>query len=97
MQRVTDRQNGELSGQSATASDVPSSFAFPCVGDSDPAVGSICSVSTTANAVLPNIAREGYRAIWQLGQIEIYDGGDDGQASTPWDNQLFEVQGLFAP
>ena len=40
---------------------------------------------------------ESKRAIWQLAQIEVYDGGADGDGDTTGDNTLFAVQGLFAP
>ena len=36
------------------------------------------------------------RTIWQLGDVRIYDGGPDGQASTQ-DNTLFLRQGVFVP
>jgi hypothetical protein len=38
----------------------------------------------------------GTRAIWELGRLEVYDGGPDGQASTS-PNDLFAVQGVFVP
>jgi hypothetical protein len=41
--------------------------------------------------------REGKRAIWGLGRVEVYDGGADGVASTTGDNTLFAHQGLFTP
>ena len=69
---------------------------MPCVPTPDPSVGSTCAVNTSANAVLPRSVKEGQRTIWQLGSIEVYDGGPDGRAHTA-DNTLFEVQGLFAP
>ena len=37
------------------------------------------------------------RAIWELRNVEIYDGGADGNATTQGDNTLFEVGGLFFP
>ncbi len=39
---------------------------------------------------------EGKRAIWELGQIEVSDGGSDGLASTE-DNTVFARQGVFVP
>ena len=36
------------------------------------------------------------RAIWQLGQIDVLDGGPDGVASTN-DNTVFARQGVFVP
>ena len=41
--------------------------------------------------------REGKRAVWGLGSVQVFDGGSDGDADTTGDNTLFEVQGLFAP
>ena len=40
---------------------------------------------------------EGKRAIWQLGQVQVTDGGEDGIAATAADNTLFAKQGLFVP
>jgi hypothetical protein len=37
------------------------------------------------------------RAIWQTDQIQLYDGGADGVASTTGDNTLFMTQGIFVP
>jgi hypothetical protein len=39
---------------------------------------------------------EGERAIWQLGQIQVRDGGADGVAATAG-NTPFAVQGVFVP
>ena len=36
------------------------------------------------------------RSIWQLGQVQVFDGGADGQASTT-PNTLFATQGVFVP
>jgi hypothetical protein len=80
-----------------TVQDVPFSFAIPCASTSDPGIGSTCSVSTTANALEPGIVVERQRAIWQLGQVQAYDGGADGVGSTPSDNTLFMDQGIFVP
>ena len=51
---------------------------------------------TTADAVVPGLVREGDRAIWELGRIEVWDGGPDGDVDTA-DNDLFATQGLFIP
>jgi hypothetical protein len=71
-------------------------FVVPCTGTSDTAVGSDCSTSTTADAVTPGIVPEGSRAVWQLGQVVLADGGTDGVASTE-PNGVFAVQGVFVP
>ena len=61
-------------------------------------MGATCSISTTAEALAPGIVTEGKRAIWQLGQVQVADGGEDGIAvpRRP-DNTLFAKQGLFVP
>jgi hypothetical protein len=46
--------------------------------------------------VAPGVIREGDRAIWQLGRMEVWDGGPDGDVDTA-DNSLFATQGLFVP
>ena len=40
---------------------------------------------------------EGSRAVWQLGNVQVDDGGSDESATTTADNRLFETQGLFVP
>jgi hypothetical protein len=36
------------------------------------------------------------RAVVEIGQLQVNDGGADGLVSTA-DNTLFEVQGIFIP
>jgi hypothetical protein len=47
--------------------------------------------------VLPGVVPQGRRSIWELGPIQVFDGGADGLASSSGDNTLFAEQGLFAP
>jgi acyl-homoserine-lactone acylase len=94
--RTTDRHNGISLEDPATAVDAPLRLTIPCVATGGPE-GSTCSLATTADAVMGDIAREGQRAIWQLGQVQVYDGGADGDAETTGGNTLFAVQGTFAP
>jgi hypothetical protein len=67
-----------------------------CSGTADPAVGATCSIATAVNALIPGAVREGDRAIWELGTVEVYDGGPDAVGSTA-DNTVFARQGLFVP
>ena len=94
--RITDRYNGDSLSSPATVTDTPFAFDLACVATSG-AEGGACNVATTADAVTSGIVHEGKRAIWELGQAQIYDGGADGVVGTTGDNTLFEVQGLFAP
>jgi hypothetical protein len=45
---------------------------------------------------MPGLADEGARAVWQLGAIEVLDGGADGDVSTP-ENTVFATSGIFVP
>jgi hypothetical protein len=47
-------------------------------------------------AVTPGLLREGKRAIWQLGAVQVNDAGPDGDVSSD-DNAPFMRQGLFVP
>jgi glucose/arabinose dehydrogenase len=96
--RITDLDNAPPAGGSAagTAQDGTFAFTVPCTGTSDTSVGSTCSVSTTADAVTAGVIKESKRAIWQLGQIDVLDGGPDGLVSTN-DNTVFARQGVFVP
>ena len=46
---------------------------------------------------MPGAGREGTRAIWAFGAVEVHDGGADGDADTLGDNSLFLKQGVFVP
>jgi hypothetical protein len=94
--RLTDRYNGSSQGESATMSDFAFEWVVPCAPTADASVGSACSSSTTADALIPGAAREGSRAVWQLGQASVADGGSDGIGSTD-PNGTFAVQGVFVP
>jgi hypothetical protein len=53
-------------------------------------------VATTADAVTPGIVKEGARATWRLSQLQVFDGGSDGDPDTPG-NSVFARQGVFGP
>jgi Tol biopolymer transport system component len=94
--RVTDRLNGHTLDRPATMDRFEFPVTLPCEATSDPAVGGTCSVATSFNAVLPGVVVQGKRAIWQLGQVEVRDGGADGLAESD-DYTVFAVQGIFVP
>jgi hypothetical protein len=93
--RVTDRLNGAAEVSPATATDVPLRFAIGCTPTAG-TEGGACNLTTTADAVMSGVAMERKRAIWELAQVKVFDGGADGDAGTA-DNTLFAVQGLFLP
>jgi hypothetical protein len=76
-----------------------------CVTTGDATLGGHCALNTTVNALIPGIARENKRAIWQLGQVDVKDAGPNGTgfgAGCPstcgdGDEQTFLRQGVFVP
>jgi hypothetical protein len=97
--RITDRFNAVAAGggsDAATLVDIPFPVNAPCVPTADPLVGSTCAVTTSFEAIVPGAVREGKRSIWQMGQVQVYDGGADGNPATA-DNTLFARQGVFVP
>jgi hypothetical protein len=92
---LTDRSSGPTGSEPATVQSLELPVTLSCT----PTLGlegSTCSVSTTLDAVTPGIVRERTRAIWELGQVQVDDGGPDGDADTP-NNSPFMRQGIFVP
>jgi PKD repeat protein len=94
--RMTDRLSGAEQDEPATTQDITVPVTVPCAVTIDLATGAVCSISTTLDSVMPGIVRERARSIWQLGQVEVLDGGPDRDADTP-DNEVFARQGIFVP
>jgi hypothetical protein len=92
--RIIDRDNGP--DETGVTVDSPISFTVPCTATASTTVGSNCLLDTTADALVPNTVKEGARAIWQMGKVDVYDGGADGLASTN-PNTLYLTQGTFVP
>ena len=98
--RLTDRGNGTTPAggtEAGTSQDSEFAYTVPCTATGSTTVGGTCAVTTTANAVMPGLVKDNGRANWQLGQIQIYDGGADGLAVTTGDNLIFMRQGIFTP
>jgi len=94
--RITDAYSGASGADPATSVDAPLRITIPCSGTSS-TTGSSCSITTTANTVIPGVVPQGKRSIWELGPVQVFDGGADGLASSAGDNTLFAEQGLFVP
>jgi hypothetical protein len=92
--RVIDRYNG--ASEVGVGQDTSFAVTVPCVATGVTTIGSNCTLNTSADAVLPGVVKETRRAIWQLGQVQVFDGGADGVVSTT-PNSLFAVQGIFVP
>jgi hypothetical protein len=96
--RITDKDNPPSAGGAADGTMADNSFGFtvPCAPTSSTSLGSTCGVTTTIEAVVPGAIKEGMRANWELGRIDVFDGGPDNDADTA-PNTLFATQGVFVP
>jgi glucose/arabinose dehydrogenase len=91
--RITDAASGGI----ATTLDSPLTATVPCTATApDMSIGASCALDTTVNALVPGAVSAGGRALWELGKVEVYDGGTDGSAQTGG-NTLFLTQGVFVP
>jgi hypothetical protein len=94
--RITDHGSSPTGNVAATTQDIPIPVTVPCASTPAANTGGTCSLTTTINTLIPGAAQEGKRAIWELGQVQVFDGGPDGVAATN-DNSLFAVQGVYTP
>jgi hypothetical protein len=93
--RITDKLNNP--GDIATVTDTSLAATVPCAATGDTTVGASCNLVTTVDTLVPGAVTEGKRSVWELGQVQVDDGGADGDADTASDNTLFMVQGVFIP
>jgi hypothetical protein len=104
--RITDHFNtagtascSSTTSCSATVVDLPFPVTGTCASNTDGTIGSTCSVTTTADAVVPGsggVVKENKKANVEIGQILVNDGGSDGLASTA-PNTVFARQGIYIP
>ena len=94
--RITDQLNGSLMNESATGVDTAFPVAVPCATTASTTVGSTCAVTSTLNAIVPGTVIEGKRATWQVGKVELYDGGASGVAGASGRDPLPDA-GDFRP
>jgi WD40-like Beta Propeller Repeat len=97
--RITDKFNTPHPGGPGAATTQPFVYGFtiPCASNPGPTTGSDCTVATSMNALTPGTHADGRRAVWQLGQVRVFDGGADQDGSTTADNTVFATQGVFVP
>jgi hypothetical protein len=97
MIRISDHYNGPGLNEAATVTDIPFPVNGQCANTTSTTIGGTCTTNTTANAVVPGSVKDAQRGVVEIQQLQINDGGTDGQVSTTADNTLFEVQGIFIP
>ncbi len=97
--RISDHYNGVASTNGSdpgTAVDLPFPVLTGCTATPDAGIGATCLANTSANATVPGVVKDGKRSVVEIGQLQVFDGGPDGLASTG-PNKLFTIQGLFIP
>jgi len=107
--RITDAYNG-APGFTAHGTVVDLPFPVPahgsgpntmCKNTTSATIGGKCDVVTSANAQVPSVVKESKQAVVEIGQIQVRDGGSDGDIDTPGPtarpNELFAVQGIYIP
>jgi hypothetical protein len=92
--RITDRHYFPISA--GTTQDAPFAVTVPCTQTVSGGAGSTCSVSTSAQSVVPGSVPWHERSVWELGTVELYDGGSSALAGAS-DATVFERQGVFVP
>ena len=97
--RLTDRFNAVAPGggvEGATVVDIPFPFPWTCANSATAAQGGQCGINTSFNAMVPQMVRDGKRAVVEIGQVIVRDGGSDGDTNTA-PNTDFVRQGVFVP
>ena len=102
--RFTDHWNAVAPGggaDPATMQDAAITLdtgAITCAQTASTATGSTCNMSTSYNAFHPGLIKDGKRLNEEiLGDMNVYDGGADGDANTLGDNTVFLRPGIFIP
>jgi dipeptidyl aminopeptidase/acylaminoacyl peptidase len=101
--RMTDKRSG-FGGVPATVADAALGAPLDCVATPTTA-GADCSLSTTADTLLPSLVLERKRTILSLRSLTVDDAGVDGNANAAGcpracgtgDERPFLDQGVFAP
>jgi len=94
--RASDRLSGPAQREAATVADFTLPAVAPCAPTASSATGAVCDLVTTVEASVPGAIQEGSRSLWELRQLEVSDGGADGDADTS-PNSPFARQGVFVP
>jgi hypothetical protein len=98
--QITDNLNSSETPEPGTVQAFKYNFLAPCATTASTSIGSTCSVSTTANTLVPGTVVAGARTIWSLGQVQVQDPGPDGIFDSPSgnpDDGTFARQGIYVP
>jgi dipeptidyl aminopeptidase/acylaminoacyl peptidase len=93
--RFTDKANN-YGGASATATEYDFRVPIECAATSDPSLGSSCSVSTSADSLLPGFITEQRQTVIQAFRVRVDDAGTNGTTGDS-DDRIFAMQGVYIP
>jgi hypothetical protein len=97
--RISDHWNAVAAGggtDPATVVDIPFPVGAACAATASTAIGGLCTANTSANTVVPGAVKDTKRAVIEVGQVVVNDGGPDGDTTT-LPNTRFAAQGIFIP
>jgi hypothetical protein len=101
--RITDHFNAPNNNTPATTVDFIFPVKVPCGNTSgNTAIGSLCTITTSMNSVVPGSAPANKRTTYQIpqrtspGGIQVYDGGPSGMAGAT-NATLFLEPGIWLP
>jgi hypothetical protein len=101
IRNMTDHYNAVAPGGGPDAATVQPTISysdtFPCLGTASTSTGSSCSIHASALAIVAGSVKDGKRAVWDITDAKVDDGGADGDADTLGDNALFLQPGIFIP
>jgi hypothetical protein len=80
----------------ATVSDLDFTVPVPCTATASTSIGSTCSVSTTADAVVPAVVKENKNAVVQTFRVRARDAGANGTPGDT-DDRDAAMQGIYIP
>ena len=80
--QMTDKLSGSATLDPATVDDFFLNVPMPCTPTADSS-GSTCEAHTTADALFPGVVVESRRTLWELGAVQVFDGGSDGSPRRP--------------
>jgi hypothetical protein len=95
MVRISDHNNGPNQDEAATVQDIPFPVNVYCHNTADTSTGGLCN-DPGPQCLGCFVSYDGQRIVAEITQIRIFDGGADGDVSSPG-NTLFMTQGIFIP
>jgi hypothetical protein len=93
--RLTDSANGPGETDPGTTVDFEYPVGVACTATGG-SIGSLCSVSTTMDAVTPGAIRENKQTVIQMFRLRLHDAGPNGTANDA-DDRRFASQGIYIP